>query len=95
MALAIGRAIQMGYLTTKDLHKPVLEFLKEVDKTDLAPGVEKITLHHTLSMQSGLKIDGEKLDELTKEPTLIKGQKLAQTYFKHTAPITDKGQAYN
>lgn len=95
MSLAIGRAIQMGYLTMDDLHKPVLDFLKEVDRTDLAPGVEKITLHHTLSMQSGLKLDREKLDELAKDPTLIKGQKLAQTYFKLTSPITDKGQAYN
>ena len=52
-ALAIGRAIQLGYLSMADLDKPVLSFLKDVDQTHLAKGVERITLAHTMNMRSG------------------------------------------
>ena len=91
---AIGRAIQMGYLSMQDLHRPVLDFLEQVDRKQLTPGIEKITLHHTLSMRSGLRISVEKQRELLKKPALLKGQKLAQAYFTHSAPVNYDTQTY-
>lgn len=94
-AFAVGRAIQMGHLKMADLHKPVLTFLKGIDQDNLAEGAEKITLHHTLSMRSGLRISREKQDELVKIPELVEGQKLAQAYLTHSTPVTDESQIYH
>lgn len=93
-SFAVGRAIQMGYLSMQDLHKPVLAFLKDVDQDNLAEGVRKITLHHTLSMRSGLRISWEKQQALLKNPELVKGQKLAHTYLTHSSAVTDDSQVY-
>jgi len=93
-AFAIGRAIQLGYLSMEDLHKPVLEFLHKVDKKNLTPGIEKITLHHTLSMRSGLRISTEKQKALLTKPELLTGQKLAQAYFTHSAAVNYSSQIY-
>ena len=41
-----------------DLHKPIVSFFPEIDTNGLAMGVERITLDHTLSMRSGLRIAG-------------------------------------
>lgn len=94
-SFAVGRAIQLGYLSLQDLHKPVLEFLTEVDQENLTAGVEKVTLHKTLSMRSGLRISIEKQRELLEKPELLKGQKLAQTYFTHSQPVTEPSQTYH
>lgn len=94
-SLAIGRAIQMGYLSMEDLHKPVLEFLSEVDKKTLVAGAKKVTLDHTLSMRSGLRIDDERQDKLLKNTEAVKGQKLAQVYLTHSSPVTDESQVYH
>ena len=48
-SLALGRAIQLGYLTIADLDKPLISFLKDLDPTKLVKGAEKITLHKALS----------------------------------------------
>jgi CubicO group peptidase (beta-lactamase class C family) len=93
-SFAVGRAIQLGYLSMDDLHKPVLEFLKEVDAHNLTNGVEKITLHHTLSMRSGLRLTKEHIKTLSKAPESIKGQKLAQAYFTYSEPVTEQSQTY-
>ncbi len=94
-SFAVGRAIQMGYLSMQDLHKPVLSFLKNIDRENLVTGVDKITLDHTLSMRSGLRISREKQQELLKDPDQVKGQKLAQTYFSHSTPVTGESQIYH
>ena len=94
-SLAVGRAIQLGYLSLQDLHKPVVEFLTEVDPENLITGLEKVTLHRTLSMRSGLRISAEKQRELLDAPERLKGQKLAQTYFTHTRPVTEASQTYH
>jgi predicted alpha/beta superfamily hydrolase/CubicO group peptidase (beta-lactamase class C family) len=93
-ALAIGRAIQLGYLSMDDLHKPVLAFLNEVDQANLAPGTKNLTLHHSLSMQSGIRIDEAKLNELMQNPDALRGQQLAQAYLTHSDPITEHTQQY-
>ena len=94
-SLAVGRAIQLGYLSLQDLHKPVVEFLTEVDRENLITGLEKVTLHRTLSMRSGLRISAEKQRELLDKPEQLKGQKLAQIYFTHSRPVTEASQTYH
>ena len=43
--MALGRAMQLGYLTMEDLHKPVVSFLKKLDPSKLVKGASSITLH--------------------------------------------------
>lgn len=93
-SLAVGRAIQLGYLSMKDLHKPVLQFLKEIDTKNLPSGIEKITLHHTLSMRSGLRITTGKEQEILENPDAVKGQQLAKAYFMLSEPVTKESQSY-
>lgn len=89
-ALALGRAVQMRYLSMEDLHKPAVNYLKGLDKTKLAAGVEKITVHQAMQMKSGIRLDSNKIKEIMKTPENLKGIGQLQAYFSHTAPIPDK-----
>ena len=93
-SLALGRAMQMGYLTMADLDKPLISFLKELDPTKFAEGAELITLHKALTMYGGLSVDSDKWEELEKNPAALKGQGLVQTLLEHTGPITEESQVY-
>ena len=90
-ALALGRAIQLGHFSMEDLKKPVVSFLKYVDKTKLAAGTAEITLDKTMHMGSGIRLDKEKVKELRKTPALLKGQGQVQAYMQHSAPIPKEG----
>lgn len=92
--LALGRAIQLGYLTMADLEKPLVSFLKDLDPTKFVEGVEKITLHQALTMRSGIRISQEKREEFEKNPALLKGQGQVQAYLEHSAPITLESQSF-
>ncbi|MCW8091224.1 serine hydrolase domain-containing protein [Alteromonas sp. ASW11-130] len=94
-ALAIGRAIQLGYLSMKDLHKPVVSFLKGLDESKFDKGVETITLHKLMTMTSGLQISPEKLEEYQKNPEQYNGIKLVQAFFEDSAPVTEASQTFN
>lgn len=91
---ALGRAIQLGYLTMEDLHRPVISFLDEVDKSKLTKGAELITLHHALTMRSGVRLSEGKKDELEKQEKPLKGQALVQAYLEHSAAITPESQGF-
>ncbi|WP_444940772.1 serine hydrolase domain-containing protein [Microbulbifer sp. ZKSA004] len=93
-ALAIGRAIQLGYLTMEDLDKPVTSLLKGLDRTKLVKGADLVTLSHAMSMQSGIRIDEKKRDALLENPEHLTGKKLAQIYLSHSKPITSESQTY-
>lgn len=93
-SLALGRAIQLGYLTMTDLDKPLVSFLKELDPTKFVKGVEKITLHKALTMRSGIDISKEKRKKLEEIPNLLKGQKHVQTFLEHSALITEASQVF-
>ncbi len=93
-SLALGRAIQMGYLTMADLNKPITSFLKDLDTAKLAKGAEKITLHKALTMHGGLNVDSDKWKEIEKNPAVLKGQGLVQNLLEQTAPITEESQTY-
>jgi CubicO group peptidase (beta-lactamase class C family) len=55
-AMAIGRAIQLGFLTVADLDRPAIDFLKHLDRSKLAPGTAAITLAEAMNMRSGIRL---------------------------------------
>jgi len=93
-AMALGRAIQLGYLSMADLDKPVVSFLKDLDRKKLVPGAAKVTLAEALNMHSGIRIDKDKAAELMRQPAKLKGQGQIQAYLEHSAPISDETQSY-
>ncbi len=93
-SLVLGRAIQMGYLSTEDLNKPLIRFLKDVDPKKMVKGAEKITLHKALTMHGGLTIDRDQWKEIEKDTLRLKGQGLVQTLLEESAPITKASQTY-
>ncbi|KPV95083.1 Beta-lactamase [Pseudoalteromonas sp. P1-9] len=93
-SLIVGRAIQLGYLSMADLHKPLISFLKELDTSKLVAGADKITLHKALTMQGGLTIDRDKWKEIEKAPEQLEGQKLVQRILQESAAITEETQSY-
>ncbi|MCG7533374.1 serine hydrolase [Pseudoalteromonas sp. OOF1S-7] len=93
-ALAIGRAIQRGYLTMADLDRPIVSFLKELNPEKFVKGAEDITLHEAMSMRSGLNINWNKINELEKFPEKLKGQALVQAYLENSAPVSEKPKAF-
>ena len=86
-ALAIGRAIQLGYLSMADLDKPVVSFLKDINQSKLAAGADQITLAQAMNMKSGIRIDKTKARELMKQPSQLKGQGQIEAYMTHSLPI--------
>ncbi len=91
--LALGRAIQLNYLTMADLDKPLVSFLKELDPTKFVEGAEKVTLHQALTMRTGIRISDEQREEFDKYPDQVKGQSLVQAIFEQSAPITAESQS--
>ena len=93
-ALAIGRAIQLGYLTIADLDRPIVSFLKKLNPEKFVKGAENITLHEAMSMRSGLNLNWNKINELKKFPEKLKGQALVQAYLENSAPVSEKPKAF-
>jgi len=86
-AMAVGRAMQLGHLTMKDLDQPVISFLKDIKPDTLVKGADGITLHQAMHMSSGIRVPKAKLQALMKTPELLKGQGQVQAYLTHSAPI--------
>ena len=93
-ALAIGRAIQLGFLKMSDLNRPVLSFLKKINTSQLASGAETITLAQVLNMKSGIRIPTDKINALRQEREVLKGQRQIQAYMQHSAAITPDSQTF-
>ncbi|MGB8166341.1 MAG: serine hydrolase [Chthoniobacteraceae bacterium] len=93
-AMAIGRAIQLGYLTMTDLDKPVISFLKQLDRSKLVPGAEAITLAEAMNMRSGVRLGDGEAKELLKQPEALKGQGQIQAYLEHSAPIPNSPREF-
>ncbi|WP_416877099.1 serine hydrolase domain-containing protein [Litorimonas sp.] len=91
--LALGRAIQLGYLTMEDLDRPVISFFNELDSTKFVEGAERVTLHQALTMRTGIRISDEQSEELNTNPDQVEGQKLVQAIFEQSAPITEESQS--
>ncbi|NVK54732.1 MAG: serine hydrolase [Alteromonadaceae bacterium] len=94
ISLALGRAIQLGYLTMADLDKPLISFLDELNTETLVDGADKVTLNHALSMRSGIRIKDAQWEASTRSPESLKGQGLVQAYLEMSAPITDESQTF-
>ena len=86
-ALALGRAIQLGFLKLEDIDKPAISFLTKLDVSKLAPGAEAITLAQAMEMGSGIRLPDEKAKELRKDPAQLMGQGEIQAYLQNSAPI--------
>ena len=93
-SFALGRAIQLGYLTMADLDKPIISFFKDLDSTKFVEGVEKITLQQALTMRSGIRISDEKRDQVLKKPSVLKGRGQFQAYLENSEPITAESQSF-
>ena len=93
-SMALGRAIQLGYLSMADLDKPVTHFLKDLNPSEFVEGIEKITLHKALSMRGGIRIKEETRKKFEKDSVRLKGQGMVQTLFKHSEPITAEKQGF-
>ncbi len=93
-SLALGRAIQLGYLTMADLDKPLVSFLGDLDPTKFVHGAEKITLINALTMTTGIRISDEHREEIKKNPSQLKGQGEVQVLLEHSAPITKESQTF-
>lgn len=94
-SMALGRAIQLGYLAMIDLDRPLADFFEALDPTKFVAGVEKITLHQAMTMSSGVRIAEKQSEEIEKNPDQLKGQGQVQAYFEHSAPITAESQSFS
>lgn len=92
--LAVGRAIELGYLTMSDLNKPLIGFLNDLDPSKFVAGVDKITLHKAMTMRSGIRISKDKKEEINGNHILVNGQKHVQAYLEHSEPITEPSQSF-
>ena len=93
-ALAIGRAMQLGYITMAELDRPILSFLKDIDREKIVPGAELITLAQAMNMHSGIRIDKVKSRELMRQRGQLKGQKQIEAYLTHSASIASTPRDY-
>jgi CubicO group peptidase (beta-lactamase class C family) len=92
--LAVGRAIQLGYLSMKDLDKPVVHFLNDIKSGMLTPGADQITLHQTMHMTSGIRMSNKNIEEIILQPKLLLGQGHIQAYLQFSAPISPHPRPY-
>ncbi|MCH2204322.1 MAG: serine hydrolase [Lentisphaerales bacterium] len=93
-ALALGRAIQLGYINMEALQKPFHTFLKDLDPSKFVAGADKITLHEAMHMRSGIRIDKDKVKQVMKNVGQLKGQGQVQAYLENSQPITPGKQVY-
>lgn len=93
-SLAVGRAIQLGYLSMADLDKPVISFLKDLDHARLADGAGKVTLRRALTMTTGITISEEQWQQINDNPEKLKGQQEVQVILETSQPISDDTQVF-
>ena len=93
-ALAVGRAIQCGYLTMDDLDRPVCEFFKDLDPSQFAKGAATITLADAMTMRSGIRIPKDIQHRLRSDKANVDKQNQLQMFFQHTTPIPDRPREF-
>lgn len=90
ITLAIGRAIELGYLDMADLHKPIVHFLKDLALKNLAEGVENITLHQAMTMRSGIRVSADTLASITANGVA----NTTPQFLQHSAVISPENQTF-
>lgn len=93
-SLMLARAIELGHITMADLHKPLVSFFNELDTTKLAVGIELVTLHHVLSMNSGLRFSDEQLKDFRENQEKYSGTAQIQAFLELSQPISKQSQVY-
>ena len=93
-SLILGSAIEQGFLTLDDIHKPLINLISDLKNTDLVSGAETITLHKALTMRGGIKIDSDRRKEFEKHPEQLNGSNYIKTLLVNSAPITETSQQY-
>jgi len=94
LSLAIGRAIQLGYLTMADLNKPVVQFLKDLEYERISDGAENITLDQVMSMRSGIRVSDDHLKLIRDNGSKIKGYNIAQAFLQYSGAILSESQIF-
>ena len=91
-SMALARAIQLGHLQLDDLDRPVLDFMPNINRKKIKPGVETITLSDALMMKSGLRFK----DRHTERRLALdyNGQEYFQKLFENTAAVTPQSKKY-
>jgi CubicO group peptidase (beta-lactamase class C family) len=91
-SITLARAIQCGLLDMDDLDKPVIDFMNEIDRSKIKPGVETITLHDALFMKSGLRITDKKFTRGLGNK--YQKQQFFQHLFEETEPVATGEKEY-
>jgi CubicO group peptidase (beta-lactamase class C family) len=92
-ALALGRAIQLGYLKMEDLNRPVHQLIDGLKVEDFAKGTSGITLDDALRMCSGIRMPKDRILNTAKQDNM-KGRAHAQALFSLSDPINDSSKEY-
>jgi CubicO group peptidase (beta-lactamase class C family) len=93
-ALAIGRAIQCGFITMDDLERPVCDFLEELDPSQFVEGAAVITLADVMTMRSGIRIPQAAFRQLRSDTENSALQRQVQFFFERTSPIAPAPRDY-
>ena len=91
-SVALARAIQCGLLDIDDLDKPIVDFMPEIDRSKIQPGVDTITLRDALMMKSGLRFPKKNINR--KQGDTYLKQAYFQKIFESTTPITPESKEY-
>ena len=92
-ALALGRAIQLGYLKMEDLDKPVHQLIDGLVVEDFAKGVTTISLDDALRMCSGIRMPKDRILNAAKKGSLNGGAHV-QALFSLSDPINNSSKEY-
>lgn len=93
-SLAIGRAIELGYMTMDDLNKPVISFFKDLKHDKLTKGVEHITLHQSMTMRSGVRVSDEARKQIIDNNLKVKGSSIIQELLENSVAVTPESQTF-
>lgn len=92
-SLALGRAIQLGYLKMEDLDKPVHQLIDGLVVEDFAKGATTISLDDALRMCSGIRMPKDRILNAAKKGS-VNGGAHAQALFSLSDPINNSSKEY-
>ena len=92
-ALALGRAIQLGYLKMEDLDKPVHQLIDGLVVEDFAKGATTISLDDALRMCSGIRMPKDRILNAAKKGN-VNGGAHVQALFSLSDPINNSSKEY-
>jgi len=89
-SMLLARFIQLGLLKMGDLDKPIIDFMPEIDRSKIQPGVDGITLRDALFMKSGIRFKTRNLDRRQSG----RKQEYFQALFENTKPVSAETKKY-